>query len=338
MSSLPYVFILLFACSCNASAATIDQQLPSKSQALQYKLVAPEKSAATTNTANTAAADVAAPATAADKYADLATTRLSPTMRDEQQDGYKYAINLDGILPHLHNSVVFANIAEARALPAIERYVSQNLMASVGSQFFARCVCNDGHNTYSILRENIAYLHPDSKENLGVEFLVIGDAKIIERGTNICKMEVTKAAYSIEKGDKLIPTVNLDLPTTLTATIPPKSMQGYILKIENGFWEAGKYHAVVISLGARDGLQQGNLLNVVKMASAPDQLPAKTMQKKRKQKTAEKAEFAASKFGEILVYKVFAKVSLAFVLEAQLPLTVLDVVKSDVVANEQDAT
>lgn len=269
------------------------------------------------------------------EHSNYATIKLSPQMRSEGNTNSKYALNLESIAPHLKNSLFYQEKSEYINLPTVVKHVDGNLLAAAGNQFFAKGLAQYPNNIYTILRQKNTYLHPESKENLGTEFMVIGLAKVSERGKDLTRMEILKSSCQIEKGDKLTPRVDLDLPAVLSEKIPDSSVQGYVLAVEEGLWDMGKYNNAIISLGERDGIQQGHILNVYRMNHRKDLLPTKAYKRKRSDKKSEQTEFSATKYGELIVYKVFAKVSLCLVVDAKFPFTVFDVVKSDVVESEE---
>jgi hypothetical protein len=122
--------------------------------------------------------------------------------------------------------------------------------------------------------------------------------------------------------------VDFSLPEFLNGAIPTKKEHGYILDIINGLWDTGKYHNVIVSLGARDGIEQGHILNILRMNNRKDSLPQSNYKIKRKRQQLP-TEFSSTKYGELVIYKVFDKLSLGIVLNTKFPITVLDVVTSE---------
>lgn len=262
-----------------------------------------------------------------DEYSDYATVKLSPTLRAEEISTNRYNINVAEILPYLSNAIFFDKDEQFKKLPFVSSYMEDNLIGGTGSQFFVQGA-NDLHNTiYTILRGKNTYKHPDTREALGTEFIAIGTAKLIENSENNIKMEVIDSICSIELNDKIIPRIDLNLPEFLHGNLPDKQMQGYILDVQDGLWDVGKYHSVLVSLGARDGLEPGNILKILRMTTKKDVLANDTYQYKRRREKP-KVKFSSTKYGELVIYKVFAKVSLGIVVDAKYPITVLDVVES----------
>jgi hypothetical protein len=177
------------------------------------------------------------------------------------------------------------------------------------------------------VRNKNTYKHPDTGEILGTEFTTIGTAKLVEQGKNHTKMEVIDSICSVERDDKIIPRIELNLPEFLHGTIPSKKMKGYILDVEDGLLDMGKYYSVIVSLGARDGLQQGHVLKILRVDYRKNLLVDRNYKKKREHKKPG-VDFLSTKYGELVIYKVFDKVSLGIVVDAKYPITVLDVVES----------
>jgi ribosomal protein L30E len=262
-----------------------------------------------------------------DEYADYATVKLSPIPREEEVSNNKYNINVEDILPLLRNVVFFDKVEQFKNLPFVYNYIEDGIIGGTGSQFFVKGTKKFNNNVYTFLRNKSTYKHPDTGEILGTEFVAIGTAKIVERNKEATKMEVINSTCPVEIGDKIVARIDLSLPAFLHGTIPDKKMQGYILDVEDGLWDMGKYHNVLVSLGSRDGIEQGHILKILRMNYRKDLLAGRNYKKKRMHKKPS-TEFSSTKYGELVIYKVFDKVSLGLVVEARFPITVLDVVES----------
>lgn len=261
---------------------------------------------------------------------DYPIVKLSPSLRVEELSNNKYNINIANLLPHLKNVVMFNSQEQFNKLPFIVSYIDDHIMGGAGSIFLAQGLQKPKPNNaiYTIIRQKKSYEHPDSGEKLGIEFNIVGTAKVIQKGKNLTKMEVISSSELVEKGDRLVSRIDLDLPEYLQGSIPKQKLNGYILGVENGLWEMGKYSCVIISLGERDGLKQGNLLNALRMDYRKDLVPEKNYKIRRRHKRAT-GEFMTTKYGEVVIYKVFEKVSLGIIVDARLPITVYDVVTSE---------
>ena len=259
--------------------------------------------------------------------AQYKTIKLSPTIRAEVISNNKYTIDVAGILPHLKNIMVFTAKEQFETLPFVTKNENNNLMGEAGSQCFVNGAQEITNGIYSLLREKKVYIHPETREQLGVEFNVIGTAKIAEKGKDFVIMDIIKSNGSIDRGDKLFPRIDLSLPAFINGVVPKIAMTGYILDTEEGLWDMGKFHNVVISLGERDGVEQGHILNILRTRSGDSLFTAnKGKLKKTRKKTIDEG---FTKYGELLIYKVFEKVSLGIILDAKHPITIFDVVKSE---------
>lgn len=259
--------------------------------------------------------------------AQYKTIKLSPAIRTEVISNDKYTVDVADILPHLKNIMVFTAKEQFEKLPFVTKNENNNLMGDAGAQCFVHGAQEISNGIYSILREKKGYIHPETGESLGVEFVVVGDAKLAEKGTDFTIMDIIKSNGSIDPGDKLLPRIDLSLPAVINGVAPNIAMTGYILDTEEGLWDMGKFHNVVISLGARDGVESGHVLNILRTRARDNLFVADKGKLKKPRKQTTDQGFA--KYGELLVYKVFEKMSLGIILDAKHPITILDVVKSD---------
>lgn len=260
--------------------------------------------------------------------ANYETIKLSPTMKPELILNDKYTIETESILPHLKNIIIFDNADQFKDLPFIYKHVEDKIMGGAGTQCFVKGLGTPRNSIYNFIRKKSTYINPDTGEVLGTEFMVIGSARVAERGKDLVKMDILQSSGSIEVGDKLTFRTELSLPSIIKGKNPAVAMQGYIIDVEDGLWETGKYNNVIISLGAREGVEQGDVFNILRMGNKKDLLNARDYKQSRKDKN-HKEELSASKYGELIVYKVFDKISLGIIMQAKFPITIFDVVKSE---------
>jgi len=174
---------------------------------------------------------------------------------------------------------------------------------------------------HSIYREGKAYQHPVTGEKLGFEIIPAGEATLTKLGTP-SELVVTKALEPIEVGMRIFPAYALNLPTKIRFIPAEKDLEeGYILSVHKAVDQIGKNYTVVLSLGERDGVVEGNYLDIYQSGQTVTDPSSKSWRKKT-------IQLPDKRIGKLLVYQVYEKLSLAIVTEAIDIAHVLDKVKS----------
>jgi hypothetical protein len=242
---------------------------------------------------------------------------LKPQMRAEPLTNSIYSVKTDGILPFLVNIVVLDSEEEYKDLPYIIGFANDTTIGATGDTTYAVGIRADERLTsYSLLNPGINLVNPETEEKLGFEAYVIGDADLKEYADPQILL-ITRSFAMVDPGTKIMARAGLDIPSVIDAKLPTKKMKGFVLSVEYPQSGVAKDAIAVISLGKRDGLQQGDLLSLIEAEiDIVDVM------------TKEKIPIVPVKFGEILVYKVMPKVCLGFIMSASRPVLPKDKVIS----------
>ena len=175
--------------------------------------------------------------------------------------------------------------------------------------------------THSIYGEGKVYQHPVTGEHLGYEMIPAGEATLTKLGA-LSELVVTKALEPIEVGMRIFPAYALNLPTKIRFIPAAKDLEaGYILAGHQAIDEIGSNYTVVLSLGERDGVVEGNYLDIYQNGKTMADPSSKSWRKKT-------IQLPDKRIGRLLVYQVYEKLSLGIVIEATEIVHVLDKVKS----------
>lgn len=236
------------------------------------------------------------------------TVKLSPKVRGT-------VIDDAGILPIPASAInAFINqpfVMEKGALDNAPRILSaeeDRMVLGGGDQAFAT---SDGSKTtnWKILRPGKALIDPDTKEVLGYEVEYLGEARTIVEG-NPQRILITAASQEIEAKDRLKST-DETYSFRYVPHAPSGVINGKVISAYGGLAEAGQYTTIVINKGQRDGLEEGNVLAVYKNGGKVDGVT-----------------LPDTRSGLIMVYRVFAKVSYALVMQTNRPVNLLDFVRN----------
>ena len=76
------------------------------------------------------------------------------------------------------------------------------------------------------------------------------------------KMEVTASTSEIGRGDRMVPAEeDIALPY-YQPHAPGQDVNGYIIDIHGAVAEGGPYQVIVVTLGAREGIERGHVLRI----------------------------------------------------------------------------
>lgn len=297
----------------------------------------------------------------ADQFDELPVEVLKPQIRTLPASAVKYKIVLKNLEPYLVNTIIVTEPeakameqAKAKALaksqaktkskpkskPAeatdapqfatVHSFFDRHLLGATGTKIFVDGLHTPEHNQYMFISQDKTFLHPLTGENLGTTYTVLGTGRLLTaRQNSLATMEITNAKQPIEPGAILIAKTELNLPEVIEGKIYQGNSAGFILANVEGVWDVGKYNSVIISMGAREGLQVGDVLSIYR-ADKEDILSNIKGYLDADQQSAQlilPEDAPLTLQGELMVYKTFEKLSLAVVVKAEIPITIHDIVK-----------
>lgn len=205
----------------------------------------------------------------------------------------------------------------------------------------------DADKTYAIYRKGQAYTNPDDDEPLGYETALVAIAKVVRPGDgqgNPAALKVTKAITEIKAGDKVIPANEGQvLPAFFKITKPDASLEATIIASPSNYREYSKYDIVVLNVGLSSQVKVGNMLDiyhrspsVVNDPDDPKYLEDSSRFEKMKGRvmalstdgSGRVLQMPREKIGELMIFKVYDKLSYAFVTAASRPIRVGDTTHS----------
>ena len=186
-----------------------------------------------------------------------------------------------------------------------------------GSEFYARGLKkNSSAEYYQIFRKGKALKHPDTGETLAYEAHYLGDAKMLEPG-DPSKLVVTRVTQEILPTDRLLEAPEKVALPYYFPRAPDKQVKGRILSAINGLREFGPSTIVAISLGKRDGVEEGHVLRIMRHAGH-----SKDPVTKRQYRLPDEES------GLLMVFRVFEKVSYALIMDADRPIHIHDALRT----------
>ncbi len=245
----------------------------------------------------------------------IETVKLSPKVRSSQLAKAITTIPRSAIEAFLYAHRVIGE-DELKFAPYIATTYEQHLIAGPGHKIYVRGLKEPTVTGFQVVRPGQVYKHPYTKEVLGYEALNLGESHLVKVGKP-STMIVTNAYQEILDGDYLLPLRNDFKAANFLPKAPQKKVEGYIIAVVNGVTEIGQNNVVVLSLGKREGMEQGDVLDIYHGGITV-----------RDVKANNDVRLPDEKAGTLMVFRTFDKTSFALVLEATRPLNILNMVKN----------
>lgn len=270
---------------------------------------------------------------------------LKPQIKITEVPVAQYNIKLEYLMPYLENIMVVENPALKKNKKFLGKQNKQTVnfqkdlginsktsryvvgferksikMAGAGDRAFVSGLNEDKRHSYVLVKPTFSYYHPDTGEYLGTEILTIGKANIARRG-DLSLLSIESAKEPIKAGTLVLPSRSLRLSDIINAVTPAKPLKGYILSAIPAVNNAATNSVVVVSIGARDGAEIGQLLQVKQVAAV--------MKDPYDPKKKYKVPLSTAPKGEIVIYDVFDKLSLGIVIKTSEEIKLLDRVSTD---------
>ncbi|HHX82132.1 MAG TPA: LysM peptidoglycan-binding domain-containing protein [Pseudomonadaceae bacterium] len=251
---------------------------------------------------------------------ELPSVRLSPEVRREAILSPIPAISLDQISSFLSKDSIIGAL-EYRLAPAVLAESDRRVLMSKGDQLFARGIWSEGVTRYDVVRKGRDFVDPDSGAALGVEARAVGVATLVSLNEDRGILSVDSSELEIKKGDRLIPSQDLQLEARYFPTPPDFLVDGAIVSTNFGKTLAGLYDTLVLNVGSSKGVKPGHILSV----REPNQLVTDDVNNAEDRQLvadvmalqpSQQLEFPGNRVGTVLIYRVFDNASLALVIRS----------------------
>lgn len=265
----------------------------------------------------------------------LPTVRLSPRVRSENlAEAAIPPIPLSVIAPFLNEAL----IVDENSLAGAARIVAgpeNRVLLSQGDRAYARGQYGEaGHQSgqplrleqgsnrlFRVFRNAVPLKDPTSDEILGYEAQYVGRAEL-ERGESVltgsgtdgqaapqivpATIDITRAKEEIRVGDRLLPEPPRELPIFIPHE-PEPAQQGQVVSVYgNAVRFAGQNQVVTINRGARDGVERGHVLALLKDSG---------MLRDKTDEASPDLRLPGERNGLMIVFRAFERVSYALVLQ-----------------------
>lgn len=243
------------------------------------------------------------------------TTRIGPGVRAESLESAIPTIKPDAIGPFLTRPLVVGP-NELNKAGYVTIGLDNRVALGALSQFYARGLGAAPAERYFIVRPGKTLREPDTNEVLGYEALYLGEAQLLEAG-DPAKLEIISSRQEIVGRDRLMVAPEKTPLPYYYPHAPQRKVKGRILTALNSVEEFGPGTVVSVSLGKREGMEEGHVLRIMRHAGTH-----------RDPVTRRYYKLPDEESGLLLIFRTFEKVSYGLIMNSTRPVHMLDVVQT----------
>jgi nucleoid-associated protein YgaU len=246
---------------------------------------------------------------------ELQTSRLSPQMRSELLARSPIpTIPAKAIEPFLIRPLVVDQAQVDRA-PRIVANTDARVVVGAGDLAYAQGLDKRRGSHYQVYRQGRVFQDPDTRELLGYEAVYLGEADVTQFG-DVSAVHIASAQQEIAVNDRL--TIAPKAPSgSFMPRAPERKIQGRVIAGTDGtVAEIGPLSVVILNRGSRNGLEPGHVLGLYR-----SERPVPVTQERQ-------IRLPEQRYGLLLVFRAFDRISYGLVLTAQRPVNVLDTVRN----------
>lgn len=195
------------------------------------------------------------------KYHGRDVVVMSPTSRVEVHAATPAIplISPADIGPFLSQPLVVEKDSLAQA-PEIVASEENRVIIGAGNRAYVSGLKAGDPTQWQVFRAGKPFIDPDTNETLGHEAIYLGEARVKAFGESTT-IEVGRAVMEINRGDRLVKLTEAELANFIPHA-PDKKIRGRILTMYSGVAEAGPKAIVTINRGTKDGIEQGHVLAI----------------------------------------------------------------------------
>lgn len=247
--------------------------------------------------------------------ADSEIIKLTPRIREVAGDRHAIpAIPLNAIAPFLTKPLVVDTTDPAISPTLVATYEGRTLLGTNDVAYVKNLPTGQG-SQWQIYRPSQTLIDPDTEEVLGYEVRYLGDAAV-EKFAPISELRITKAIADIAKGDYLaVAQPGEGYAGGFEPHTPNTKIDAKIISIYGDIPQGSQHSIITLNKGKRDGLESGHVLALYQKGEV---LKSGHWYKR------DTTTLPDVRYGLVMVFRTFHKVSYALVLQTRLPVQLQD--------------
>jgi len=215
-----------------------------------------------------------------------------------------HAIPLRDIISFLNDNRVLAEDTLKNA-PYVLGGEKERILAGAGDRIYARGQLLSEQRRQGVYRPANEYIDPDTEEFLGFETLKIADSDVAARNDDVITLDIRKSHKEVRVLDRVVPTEEVRIQSVFHPAPSPKGVTAKVLSVLSGVRDAGQFNVVAINRGEREGLVPGHVFAIYRRGELIKDPVTKEM-----------VTLPQERSGELMVFKVFEKVSYGLIMQS----------------------
>ena len=257
------------------------------------------------------------------------TVKLSPRIRAERiEEKAIPSIPPNVIEPYLSRPLVIEPNGLDRA-PTIVATQDNRVVLGAGNTAYVSGLGGSTEDSWHIYRQGGALTDPETGRVMGYEATYLGAARVRKAGEPAA-LEIVTAVREIGVGDKLVAAGRPQAPN-YAPHAPAAQMRGQVISIVGSVGstgESGRNSVVTLNRGQADGIEVGHVLALYRA----DIAAGRALVGARMQSAGMAADAAVKlpeeRYGLVMVFRVFERVSYALVMNISKPVRRSDIVQN----------
>ena len=201
--------------------------------------------------------------------------------------------------------------------PYVLRSVNGQMLAAAPDSVYVRGTELKGVDigaSYAVVRKEKPLHDPNDGALLGYEVLSMGRGAVAALG-DPATLILTESTQEITPGNRLVEAGSGTVPAQFPLLTPESRIKGQIIDVIGGLGEVGQYQVVVLDRGSRDKLEMGDVLGIERTGKQIKDPYAQA-------NMSHQVMLPDQHIGELVVFRVFDRVSFALVMHATQPVSI----------------
>jgi LysM repeat protein len=250
--------------------------------------------------------------------------RLRPLLRSSPLDTPIETIPYSIIGAFLSHPTVLST-DQIHAAPYVVALTENHNIAGTGHEIFIKQATGEAGARYSVMHVDQELVNPENGHHLGYMAIYTGTAELTQAGP-ISKAVLTDSARETLQGDVLIPEDHAPV-ADFVPHVPERPVSGRIIAVVDNVLLAGQDQVVAINRGSDDGLERGHVLTV-DQAPITVKDPCAMIENSSTCYVHPSVTLPTDVAGTMLVFRTFAHMSYALILNDTVPMQVGDHVRT----------
>ncbi|MDO4897236.1 MAG: LysM peptidoglycan-binding domain-containing protein [Moraxella sp.] len=237
---------------------------------------------------------------------------------------------------HWLSRAEIVNPLDLGATPRVIAAKQGKLLTAVGDKIYVRGTVLNLGETYGVYRQAEPYVDTQTGQVVGAEVIQVARGLVTDVAANgVSSLKITHTYEAeIKEGDRVFSEISSALPSAFHPVPAEVTRGGMIVRVMGGVDQqalsiptspnrsvvrsgttvGGRDGVVAINLGATQGARAGHVLDVYRKGALIKDVHGNN----------DVVRLPSEKIGQVMVFKVFNKISYAYVLDAEYPLSMGD--------------